>query len=123
MHQGDNNHYVNTGLDYDLGIKSGFMQMQAEHEGETGSDVSHGRPVEQLLIIVRRADELLCPAVEIQYQEKQRQRASVIIKQAQVLPAKILLARVQCRYFSLGFYGFFPSPVDAVCNKMIRYLR
>lgn len=123
MHQGDNNYDVNTDLDYDLGIKPGFVQMQAEHEGEAGSDVSHRRPVEQLLIIVRRADELLCPAVEIQYQEKQRQRASVIIKQAQVLPAKILLARFQSRYISLGFYGFFPSPVDAVCNKMIRYLR
>ena len=123
MHQGDNNHDVNTGLDYDLGVKSGLMQMQAEHENETGSDVSHRRPVEQQLIIVRSANELLCPAVEIQYQEKQRQRASVIIKQAQVLPAGILLAGFKCRFISLGFYGFFPSPIGAVCNKMIRYLR
>ena len=123
MHHCDDNRYVNKDLYYDLGIQSGFMQMQAEHECEASRYVSDRRPVEQLLIIIRRADELLCPAVEIQYQEKQRQSASVIVKQAQVLPAGILLARIQCRFISLGFYGLFPSPVDAVCNKMFRYLR
>jgi hypothetical protein len=95
VHQGDNDHNDNKGLNYNLGIKSGFMQMQAEHEKETGWDVTDRRPVEQLWIIIRRADELFCPAIQIQYQKEQCQRASVIIEQAQVLPAGIRLVRVQ----------------------------
>ncbi len=123
MHQGNDENDVNTNLGHHLRIKSGFMQVQGEHENETGGYVADRRPLVQLLIIIRGTNKLFCPAVEIQYQEQQRQCASVIIKQAQVLPAGILLTRIQCRFISLGFYGFFPSPVDVVCNKMIRYLR
>jgi hypothetical protein len=42
-------------------------------------------------MIISGTYELFCPAVDVQCKHEQRQGASVIIEQAQVLPAAVVL--------------------------------
>jgi hypothetical protein len=69
VHQSDDDQYVNTGLYYDLGIQSGPVEIQAGHEYDAGRHITNGCPQEQLLVIIGRPDELVCPAVEVERQK------------------------------------------------------
>ena len=71
---------IHTGLQNDLGVQSRPAIVDAEHEDQAGQQITAGCPDKQLRLKVLLADELLGPAVQVQYQKQQRQEAAIIIK-------------------------------------------
>jgi hypothetical protein len=88
MHQSYNSGNVDAGLQNNLRINVWFALLDAYDKYQAADEITQAGYFEQTGGITLAMEYLESPAIEIHDDEKQRQSASVIIQQAQTVPAR-----------------------------------